>query len=303
MEEDDYYVDRYDCQSSTSATVLPSSKMVSTSSTAAASKLHHQLSSRQSSTESATGNIDDGPRSLEMDDVEGVTKGEGNEEEDYYEDDYDHLYVDTDGAEQYLREIWTQLGVGDNGYLNLGELYRVCEHIGMSASEEMIEQLFDKLDNDQDGRVSFVEFVDGLFKYVHKTAAISATARSINASGATSPVSVSRPSTAGEHQPNMMTKVSSSSTTVNLSQEGGSGSSLNNLTNIISNSTTSSPLHRVSSATSTASSVVSTSTVPNSGNTHDHHHHQHHHLLVNATNSMHDASASGFISFPTDKDG
>src|SRR5690625_2361843 len=113
MEEDDYYLDHYDCQS---ARPPPTMAAASTS--------------RQSSTES-------GPRSLEMDDGDAML---GANDEDYYEDDYDHLYGDTAGAEQYLREIWTQLGVGDNGYLNLAELYRVCEHIGMSASEEMIEQ-------------------------------------------------------------------------------------------------------------------------------------------------------------------
>lgn len=135
MEEDEYYLDRYDYQPQTS---------VSSTCTASGSV----STTRQDSL---------GPAADEEVEIDG------------YEDDYDHLYVDTDGAEEYLREIWSQLGVGYNGYLNLAELYRVCEHIGMSASEEMIEQLFDKLDNDQDGRVSFGEFADGLFKYVHKT--------------------------------------------------------------------------------------------------------------------------------------
>ncbi|CAG2159096.1 unnamed protein product [Oppiella nova] len=69
-------------------------------------------------------------------------------------------------TEQYLRSIWERLGVGSNGYLNIDDLYRVCEHIGMvDINREIIEQLFDKLDSDQDGRVSFDEFLDGLFQH------------------------------------------------------------------------------------------------------------------------------------------
>ncbi|KAJ6218623.1 hypothetical protein RDWZM_009780 [Blomia tropicalis] len=163
MEEDEYYLDRYDCESA-KVPIVSSSSSSTTATTTHPSSSSRMIPSRQASTDS----------SLSTPEVDNVNvmcdNDEEEEEEDYYEDDYDHLYVDTDGAEQYLREIWTQLGVGDAGYLNQNELFRVCEHIGMSASDEMIEQLFDKLDNDQDGRVSFDEFVDGLFKYVHKTA-------------------------------------------------------------------------------------------------------------------------------------
>ncbi|CAG2103223.1 unnamed protein product [Medioppia subpectinata] len=69
-------------------------------------------------------------------------------------------------TEQYLKSIWERLGVGGNGYLNIDDLYRVCEHIGMvGINGDIIEQLFDKLDEDQDGRVSFDEFLDGLFRH------------------------------------------------------------------------------------------------------------------------------------------
>lgn len=165
MEEDEYYLDRYDYQPQTSVSSTCAS--VSTS-------------ARQDSL---------GPGPDEEVEIDGVD----------YEDDYDHLYVDTDGAEQYLREIWSQLGVGYNGYLNLAELYRVCEHIGMSASEEMIEQLFDKLDNDQDGRVSFGEFADGLFKYVHKTTRTAPAATTTAAAAYSSPSHV--PSAADPSDP------------------------------------------------------------------------------------------------------
>lgn len=149
MDDDDYFVDRYDCPSS-------SPKM------------------------DETGNSDSLVNSLNI--VSKITDTFEDDEPYEYDDDYDQLVYSNaatipdnaqfhslvDGAEEYLREIWSQLNVGHNGYLTVSELYIVCEHIGMSvASEEMIQQLFDKLDNDQDGRVSFSEFVDGLFKYVH----------------------------------------------------------------------------------------------------------------------------------------
>lgn len=69
-------------------------------------------------------------------------------------------------AEEYLRSIWRKLDVGKDGFLDIEELYRVCEHIGMlEINDEIIQQLFDKLDSDQDGKVSFDEFLEGLFQH------------------------------------------------------------------------------------------------------------------------------------------
>lgn len=69
-------------------------------------------------------------------------------------------------TEDYLKSIWNHLGVGQNGYLDMKDLYRVCEHIGMvGINDDIIQQLFDKLDHDQDGKVSFDEFLQGLFQY------------------------------------------------------------------------------------------------------------------------------------------
>lgn len=69
-------------------------------------------------------------------------------------------------TEDYLKSIWNHLGVGQNGYLDMKDLYRVCEHIGMvGINDDIIQQLFDKLDHDQDGKVSQDEFLQGLFQY------------------------------------------------------------------------------------------------------------------------------------------
>ncbi|GFY34094.1 ninein-like protein [Trichonephila clavipes] len=66
---------------------------------------------------------------------------------------------------QYLQETWKKLNIGKNGYLNVEELALVCEHIGMDMTEEVIAQLFEKLDCDQDGQISFDEFLQGLFQH------------------------------------------------------------------------------------------------------------------------------------------
>ncbi|XP_054724317.1 ninein-like protein [Uloborus diversus] len=66
---------------------------------------------------------------------------------------------------QYLQDTWKKLGIGQSGYLNVEELALVCEHIGMDMTEEVVAQLFEKLDCDQDGQISFDEFLQGLFQH------------------------------------------------------------------------------------------------------------------------------------------
>jgi ninein-like protein len=80
------------------------------------------------------------------------------------ETECDNLSLTNLSTEEYLRNIWDKLRVGRDGYLNMEELYAVCEHIGMDVGKDIIEQLFDKLDNDGDGKVSFDELLQGLFK-------------------------------------------------------------------------------------------------------------------------------------------
>lgn len=165
MDDDDYYLDRYDCP--------PSEPSEATRDRTGGSASGANISQPVGHLDEETLLLDSPDNSLithQPHDASGVDVIDGE-----FQDDYDHLYVDEVGAEMYLSEIWEQLGVGQNGYLNLEELFRVCEHIGMSASEDMIEQLFDKLDNDQDGRLSFNELVNGLFKYVHKTSTTTTT--------------------------------------------------------------------------------------------------------------------------------
>ncbi|XP_040285579.1 ninein-like protein isoform X4 [Bufo bufo] len=72
----------------------------------------------------------------------------------------------SDMTENQVRDIWEQLGVGHNGYLNRQELATVCKNIGLEdLCDEELEDLFNKLDRDGDGRVSFQEFEVGLFSH------------------------------------------------------------------------------------------------------------------------------------------
>ncbi|XP_071996801.1 ninein-like protein isoform X3 [Engystomops pustulosus] len=71
-----------------------------------------------------------------------------------------------DMTENQVRDIWEELGVGHNGYLNKQELATVCKNIGLEdLCDEELEDLFHKLDRDGDGRVSFQEFQAGLFSH------------------------------------------------------------------------------------------------------------------------------------------
>ncbi|XP_006860821.1 PREDICTED: ninein-like protein [Chrysochloris asiatica] len=68
--------------------------------------------------------------------------------------------------ETQAQVIWEELGVGSSGYLNEKELALVCQSIGLQGLEkEELEDLFIKLDQDGDGRVSLEEFQLGLFSH------------------------------------------------------------------------------------------------------------------------------------------
>ncbi|XP_033123412.1 ninein-like protein isoform X2 [Anneissia japonica] len=68
--------------------------------------------------------------------------------------------------EDQVRAIWEEVGVGTDGFLNLQELALVCEHIGMEdMDQEELQNLYCKLDQDDDGKVGFHEFLEGLFRH------------------------------------------------------------------------------------------------------------------------------------------
>ncbi|XP_005866271.1 PREDICTED: ninein-like protein isoform X2 [Myotis brandtii] len=72
----------------------------------------------------------------------------------------------SDTPESQVRAIWEELGVGSSGHLNEQELALVCQSIGLQGlQKEELEDLFNKLDQDQDGRVSLAEFQRGLFNH------------------------------------------------------------------------------------------------------------------------------------------
>ncbi|TSK22814.1 Ninein-like protein [Bagarius yarrelli] len=69
----------------------------------------------------------------------------------------------TDGQ---VRAIWKELGVGAGGSINKQELSLVCDHIGLKDLQpEELDNLFKKLDKDQDGRVGLTEFQNGIFMH------------------------------------------------------------------------------------------------------------------------------------------
>ncbi|XP_054851632.1 ninein-like protein isoform X2 [Eublepharis macularius] len=71
-----------------------------------------------------------------------------------------------DMTENQVRDIWECLGIGNSGYLDKQELAVVCKNVGHKELEkEELEDLFNKLDSDGDGRVSFKEFHLGLFSH------------------------------------------------------------------------------------------------------------------------------------------
>uniref|UniRef100_Q6ZQ12-1 Isoform 1 of Ninein-like protein n=1 Tax=Mus musculus TaxID=10090 RepID=Q6ZQ12-1 len=66
--------------------------------------------------------------------------------------------------ENLVQGIWHELGIGSSGHLNEQELAVVCRSIGLHSLEKQeLEELFSKLDQDGDGRVSLAEFQLGLF--------------------------------------------------------------------------------------------------------------------------------------------
>lgn len=45
---------------------------------------------------------------------------------------------DTTAEADYLRGIWNSLGVGKNGYIDIEELAKVCELIGMGSMNDTV---------------------------------------------------------------------------------------------------------------------------------------------------------------------
>ncbi|XP_077807208.1 ninein-like protein isoform X24 [Macaca mulatta] len=71
-----------------------------------------------------------------------------------------------DTPESQIRGMWEELGVGSRGHLSEQELAVVCQSVGLRGLEkEELEDLFNKLDQDGDGKVSLEEFQLGLFSH------------------------------------------------------------------------------------------------------------------------------------------
>ena len=99
-------------------------------------------------------------------DLNLTTANENDDDSNHHTIDYEQNEIEQ-STEQYLSSIWQQLmnglNVGKEGYLTLNELFIVCEHIQMNTmDEELVKQLFDRLDEDKDGKVSFDELLKQL---------------------------------------------------------------------------------------------------------------------------------------------
>ncbi|XP_058142785.1 ninein-like protein isoform X6 [Dasypus novemcinctus] len=71
-----------------------------------------------------------------------------------------------DTPESQVRGIWDELGVGSSSHLSKQQLALVCQNIGLQGlKKEELEDLFNKLDQDGDGRVSLQEFQLSLFSH------------------------------------------------------------------------------------------------------------------------------------------
>ncbi|XP_027416060.1 ninein-like protein isoform X3 [Bos indicus x Bos taurus] len=71
-----------------------------------------------------------------------------------------------DTPETRVWGLWEELGVGSSGHLTEQELALVCQSIGLQGlAKEELEDLFNKLDQDGDGRVSLEELQLGLFNH------------------------------------------------------------------------------------------------------------------------------------------
>ncbi|XP_073989455.1 blastoderm-specific gene 25D isoform X3 [Rhodnius prolixus] len=66
-----------------------------------------------------------------------------------------------DSGETELRNAWERLGVGRDGYLHPNELAMVCSAVGMDTmAEQVVAQVFSTLKTDDEGRISFEEFLE-----------------------------------------------------------------------------------------------------------------------------------------------
>ncbi|KAL9987729.1 hypothetical protein ACROYT_G002082 [Oculina patagonica] len=130
-------------------------------------KLERRLSSRKSSLRNSIRRHNSKQRKSREDSVivtdSDVLEGGGLLSASPHPDGANSGY-ESPSEEEQLRAIWNEVNVGATGYLDKHELSVVCDHIGMdSMNEQELALLFEELDEDGDGQVSFNEFLHGLF--------------------------------------------------------------------------------------------------------------------------------------------
>jgi Ca2+-binding EF-hand superfamily protein len=62
--------------------------------------------------------------------------------------------------EECVRATWEKLGASHEGYLGREELKLVCKASGLEgAADELVQQLFERVGVEPDGRISFEQFL------------------------------------------------------------------------------------------------------------------------------------------------
>ena len=64
----------------------------------------------------------------------------------------------SDINEEDVKRVFKEFDIDGNGYIEKGEIEKVCELLGVEPSQKEIQDLIDQADTDHDGKISYKEF-------------------------------------------------------------------------------------------------------------------------------------------------